>query len=241
MPRTAVAGVGWLRTATTPRATSSASCNRIPRPPEGALVACRTASTASPGRRRALLRIINVAFACSAHTCGYTGGHVQAATVFPPRPWRRGFQLAVLSGRRGLFLLPLSAVRATGAADEEISEGEALSEREKARAEILAQMTERPGGQGWEAGTVGGTWLSSINNDPKTFNTMSARDGDTAAVVGVLFDYLADYDPYVREFKPTCQLRGGGGRGGRHAHRDLHPARRPLLDHSRRPGHQGEG
>ena len=32
---------------------------------------------------------------------------------------------------------------------------------------------------------------------------MLARDGDTAAVVGVLFDYLADYDPYIREFKPN--------------------------------------
>ena len=121
---------------------------------------------------------------------------------------RRGLRAAGSNGgslfvAAALTLLPLSALWAGGAVDEEMTEGEAMSEREKARAEILAKTTERPGGQGWELGTVGGTWLSSINNDPKTFNTMLARDGDTAAVVGVLFDYLADYDPYTREFKPN--------------------------------------
>ena len=102
-----------------------------------------------------------------------------------------------------MALLPLSSVWAAGTVDEEMSEGEAMSEREKARAEILAKTVERPGGKEWELGTVGGTWLTSINNDPRTFNTMLARDGDTGAVVGVLFDSLADYDPYTREFKPN--------------------------------------
>ena len=74
-----------------------------------------------------------------------------------------------------LLLLPLSdrcCRWAGGAVDEEMTEGEAMSEREKARAEILAKMTERHGCQEFELGTVGGTWLSSINNDPKSFNTM---------------------------------------------------------------------
>ena len=102
-----------------------------------------------------------------------------------------------------LFLLPLSALWAAGAVDEEMTEGEAMSEREKARAEILAKTTERHGCQEFELGKVGGTWLTSINNDPKSFNTMLARDGDTGAVVGVLFDYLADYDPCTREFLPN--------------------------------------
>ena len=102
-----------------------------------------------------------------------------------------------------ITLLPLNALWATGTADEEMSEGEAMSEREKARAEILAKTTERHGCQEFDLGTVGGTWLTSINNDPKSFNTMLARDGDTGAVVGVLFDYLADYDPCTREFLPN--------------------------------------
>ena len=102
-----------------------------------------------------------------------------------------------------IALLPLNALWAAGTADEEMSEGEAMSEREKARAEILAKTTERHGCQEFALGTVGGTWLTSINNDPKSFNTMLARDGDTGAVVGVLFDYLADYDPCTREFLPN--------------------------------------
>ena len=97
----------------------------------------------------------------------------------------------------------LAAMAGARAVEEEMTEGEAMSERERARAEILAKTVERPGGQEWELGTVGGTWIISILNDPKTFNTMSARDGDTADVVDVLFDALADYDPYTREFLPN--------------------------------------
>ena len=97
----------------------------------------------------------------------------------------------------------LAATAGARAVEEEMTEVAAMSQREQARAEILAKTVSRPGGQEWELGTVGATWLGSINNDPKTFNTMSARDGDTGAVVGVLFDYLADYDPYTREFLPN--------------------------------------
>ena len=116
-----------------------------------------------------------------------------------------------LRAARAISLLPLVAVllgllattAGARAVEEEMTEGEAMSERERARAEILAKTVTRPGGQEWALGTVGGTWLTAVNNDPKTFNTMSARDGDTAAVVGVLFDSLADYDPYTREFLPN--------------------------------------
>ena len=117
----------------------------------------------------------------------------------------------LIRAARAISLLPLVAAMlgllattaGARAVEEEMTEGEAMSEREKARAEILAKTVTRPGGQEWALGTVGGTWLSAINNDPKTFNTMSARDGDTATVVGVLFDALADYDPYTREFLPN--------------------------------------
>lgn len=113
------------------------------------------------------------------------------------RTWRVALFVAAAGA-----LLPATAA-AAGVADEELSEGEAMSQREQARAEILARTVSRPGGQEWELGAVGGTWLSSITNDPKTFNTMTARDADTRAVVDVLFDYLADYDPYRREFVPN--------------------------------------
>ena len=122
-----------------------------------------------------------------------------------PRRGRRAARSNWLSAAAvaAIALLPLNALWATGVADEEMTEGEAMSEREKARAEILAKTTERHGCQEFDLGKVGGTWLTSINNDPKSFNTMLARDGDTGAVVGVLFDYLADYDPCTREFLPN--------------------------------------
>ena len=113
----------------------------------------------------------------------------------------RTCRVALLVAAAGALLPAIAA--AAGVADEELSEGEAMSQREQARAEILAKTVSRPGGQEWELGAVGGTWLSSVTNDPKTFNTMTARDADTRAVVDVLFDYLADYDPYRREFVPN--------------------------------------
>lgn len=109
---------------------------------------------------------------------------------------------AALLAAAAAVLLPGIAL-AAGAVDEELSEGEATSQREQARAAILAKTVSRPGGQEWEPGAPGGTWLSSITNDPKTFNTLNARDGDTRAVVDLLFDHLADYDPYRREFIPN--------------------------------------
>ena len=119
----------------------------------------------------------------------------------------------------------LAATAGARAVEEEMTEVAAMSQREQARAEILAKTVSRPGGQEWELGTVGATWLGSINNDPKTFNTMSARDGDTGAVVGVLFDYLADYDPYTREFLPNlASFEVEVDERGRHPHRHLHPA-----------------
>lgn len=61
----------------------------------------------------------------------------------------------------------------------------------------------RPGGKPWEIGKPGGTWTGSIANDPKSFNTLLARDSDTGAVVGLLYESLVDYDPYKREFIPN--------------------------------------
>ena len=128
-------------------------------------------------------------------------GRRAASRSFRSGSFRRTCRVALLVAAAGALLPAIAA--AAGVADEELSEGEAMSQREQARADILAKTVSRPGGQEWELGAVGGTWLSSVTNDPKTFNTMTARDADTRAVVDVLFDYLADYDPYRREFVPN--------------------------------------
>ena len=51
-----------------------------------------------------------------------------------------------------MTLLALTPLWAAGAAELEMSEGEAVSERGQARADILAKTVERPGGQKWEPG-----------------------------------------------------------------------------------------
>jgi peptide/nickel transport system substrate-binding protein len=70
--------------------------------------------------------------------------------------------------------------------------------------ELLAKTVSKPyRGEEFAAGTVGGTWYSSITNDPKTFNILVAeRDSQSADIIQGTQDYLVDYDPVKREWKP---------------------------------------
>ncbi len=110
-----------------------------------------------------------------------------------PRPFAR--LLPVLAG--------LCAALAACGPRQELSREEAAALKAGARSQILTRTVERPGGQPLAVGKVGGTWVTSISNDPKTFNTLTARDADSRDVIDTLFDYLADYDPYKREFRPN--------------------------------------
>jgi len=88
-----------------------------------------------------------------------------------------------------------------GGSQEELSPDQAEQLQQQAHSDILAKTVNKPGSFELPPGKVGGTWTATINNDPKTFNELAARDADTGTVTGVLFDYLADYDPYKREWK----------------------------------------
>ncbi len=70
-------------------------------------------------------------------------------------------------------------------------------------APVLEGTVRKPGGQEFADGKVGGIYYSSLTNDPKTFNTLTARDGDSRTVIDVLYDSLADYDPNKREWLPN--------------------------------------
>lgn len=55
----------------------------------------------------------------------------------------------------------------------------------------------------WKAGTVGGVWNTSISSDPKSFNFLIAeRDGETAAILSHLNEYLVDYNVVTKEWEP---------------------------------------
>ncbi len=104
---------------------------------------------------------------------------------------------------RHLWVLLILTVLMGCGQGTELSEEEAKSLKLSAQNEILAKTVNKPGGVEFAIGTVGDTWTTSVNNDPKTFNTITARDGDTRDVIDPLYDYLADYDPYKREFVPN--------------------------------------
>ena len=86
--------------------------------------------------------------------------------------------------------------------DEEISLEAAQGLKNAAHNEILEKTVYRPGPPKYKKGNYGGVWVDAINNDPKTFNTLTARDGDSRTIIDVLSPFLVDYDPYTRKFKP---------------------------------------
>ncbi len=88
-----------------------------------------------------------------------------------------------------------------GGADE-VTVEEAAQQRSDSRNALLDQTVSRPGPPDFEIGQVGGEYISAINNDPKTFNDLTARDADTRTIVDSLTTYLASYDAYTREFEP---------------------------------------
>lgn len=88
--------------------------------------------------------------------------------------------------------------------NQEVTIEDAAALREQSRSALLDQMVERPGPPEFRVGTVGGEYVSAINNDPASFNIITAfGDPDSRVVVGGLSGPLADYDPYRREFVPN--------------------------------------
>lgn len=109
----------------------------------------------------------------------------------------RAFILVLVLG-----LLPAIAF-AIGQPEEEVTEEQAAELRSEVENEILRKTVSRPGPGEYELGVSGGTWTTTITNDPTTFNTLIARDEDTRAIIDPLFELLVDYDPYRKEWKPN--------------------------------------
>ncbi|MCL1813778.1 MAG: ABC transporter substrate-binding protein [Treponema sp.] len=69
--------------------------------------------------------------------------------------------------------------------------------------ELLAKTVTKPyKGQSFIPGRLGGTWVSAITNDPKSFNHLIAEeDGATSTIVGNMVDYLSEYNFLTKEWE----------------------------------------
>lgn len=110
----------------------------------------------------------------------------------------RAFRTAARTG-----VVAAAGVLLAACAPEGVSLEEAEAQRAGNRNRILEQTVERPGPPDYRDGVVGGEYVSAINNDPKTFNDLTARDADTRTIIDGLTGFLASYDAYTREFEPN--------------------------------------
>ncbi|MDR1787884.1 MAG: ABC transporter substrate-binding protein [Treponema sp.] len=78
--------------------------------------------------------------------------------------------------------------------------------RPAAARKALAGVVERPWtGAPWVQGRVGGLWRDTLASDPKSFNLhIAERDSATSGIMGMLQDWLFDYDVIAREWKPRA-------------------------------------
>jgi peptide/nickel transport system substrate-binding protein len=91
---------------------------------------------------------------------------------------------------------------------EEYSEDEIAAMGRQGLEEILAKTTNKPWrGEEFVSGRVGGSWNSSMTNEPKSFNLLVAeRDAETSGIVDSMHDYLVEYDVVRREWKARCAV-----------------------------------
>lgn len=113
----------------------------------------------------------------------------------------------MLKKQLGIFLfisIIILSLLLSSCGSKELSLEEIESVQKVEENALLAKTVSRLGGQPYALGKVGGTWTSSVTNDPKTFNLIVAQSDSAAmGIIGSLYDYLADYDPYTKEWKPN--------------------------------------
>lgn len=103
-----------------------------------------------------------------------------------------------------LFAALAALVFASCSKTEEVSEETFETLGTAGLEELLAKTVSKPWrGEEFTPGRLGGTWHTTIQDDPKSFNLLVAeQDSSTAAVVGNMHDYLIEYDVVRREWKP---------------------------------------
>ncbi|MGA2641299.1 MAG: ABC transporter substrate-binding protein [Spirochaetia bacterium] len=100
----------------------------------------------------------------------------------------------------------LAVLVSCGPRVKQISEEQLSFLKKQQEDSLLAQTAYRPGSPApYERGRSGGTWLSNITNDLKTFNPVVAvYDAESAGIVDNLSSSLLDYDAYKKQWKPLA-------------------------------------
>lgn len=68
--------------------------------------------------------------------------------------------------------------------------------------EVFKKTIIKHGPPKYEEGVLGGTYYTYVASDPKSFNTLNARDGYTAQTTDHFYPNLFTYDAYKKEFAP---------------------------------------
>lgn len=137
----------------------------------------------------------------------WRGGHLRNCAVMRYTPYMR-----TIAGRRywlalltASILLPsILLLAVAGCSREELSRDELAGARSEYAQRVFTETTSAPTELGYELGRVGGEWVGTINNDPRSFNALIAdQDPDSRAVIAGLFEFLVDYDVHKKEWLPN--------------------------------------
>lgn len=88
--------------------------------------------------------------------------------------------------------------------EEEYDENEIEEIKRINKSNFLAKTVVKPGGNSFLPGKVGGTINLVTNGEPKSFNLVASGDSSAKNILYPLHDYLANYDPYKKEFLPQA-------------------------------------
>ena len=104
-----------------------------------------------------------------------------------------------------VMLLLIMLFSACGNQGEEMTLEEAEALKMENEGDLLSRTVNKPGGrEPFAIGIPGGTWNTSVTNDPKTFNMIIGESdaASNAIISSLLPGYLVDYDAYKKQWEP---------------------------------------
>lgn len=103
----------------------------------------------------------------------------------------------------GLLFIAL-VIMVSSCEREEYTQDELESAKTQFASRVFSETIFLPTDRERVIGVVGGEWIGTINNDPRSFNPIIAVDDpDSRTITNVLTDALVDYDVHTREWLPN--------------------------------------